>query len=110
MEHFGRPHTPTDQGWIETLFGHIKGEWPHLDAIDDPAVLRAKLERVRAHYNTVRLHESIGYVTPDDEHEGRGPPSAKPDATATTSTRRAHQLPSNTQTAGAPQCGLRGWA
>ncbi len=20
-----------------------------------------------------RLHESIGYVTPDDEHEGRGP-------------------------------------
>ncbi|MGH3966279.1 MAG: transposase, partial [Pseudonocardiaceae bacterium] len=72
-QHFGRPHTPTDQGWIETLFGHIKGEWPHLDAIDDPAVLRAELERVRAHYNTVRLHEGIGYVTPDDEHEGRGP-------------------------------------
>jgi putative transposase len=36
-------------------------------------VLRAELERVRAHYNSVRLHEAIGYVTPDDEHEGRGP-------------------------------------
>jgi putative transposase len=72
-QHFGRPGTPTDQGWIETLFGHIKGEWPHLDQIDDPAVLRAELEVVRTHYNTVRLHEGIGYVTPEDEHEGRGP-------------------------------------
>ena len=72
-QHFGRPGTPTDQAWTWTLFGHVKGEWPHLDAIDDPAVLRAELERVRAHYNGVRLHEAIGYVTPDDEHEGRGP-------------------------------------
>jgi len=24
------------------------------------------------HYNTVRLNAGIGYVTPDDEHEGRG--------------------------------------
>jgi len=23
-------------------------------------------------YNTVRLHAGIGYVTPDDEHHGRG--------------------------------------
>lgn len=72
-QHFGRPGTPTDQAWIETLFGHIKAEWPHLDEIDDPAVLRAELARVRVHYNTVRLHEGLGYVTPDDEHEGRGP-------------------------------------
>ena len=28
---------------------------------------------VREQYNTVRLHAGIGYVTPDDEHEGRGP-------------------------------------
>jgi len=28
---------------------------------------------VRVEYNTVRLHAGIGYVTPDEEHEGRGP-------------------------------------
>ena len=71
-QHHGRPHTPTDQAWIETLFGHVKHEWPHLETIDDPAVLEVELERVRADYNTVRLHQGIGYVTPDDEHEGRG--------------------------------------
>ncbi len=71
-QHHGRPHTPTDQAWIETLFGHIKGEWPHLETIADPAILEAELDRVRHLYNTVRLHESIGYVTPDDEHHGRG--------------------------------------
>ena len=72
-QHFGRPGTPTDQAWIESLFSHIKADWPHLDAIRDPAVLRAELAVVRVEYNTVRLHAGIGYVTPDDEHEGRGP-------------------------------------
>lgn len=71
-QHHGRPHTPTDQAWIESFFGHIKTEWPHLEAIDDPAVLETELERVRADYNGVRLHQGIGYVTPNDEHEGRG--------------------------------------
>jgi transposase InsO family protein len=71
-QHHGRPDTPTDQAWIETFFGHIKHEWPHLAAIDDPALLETELDRIRIEYNTVRLHEAIGYVTPDDEHHGRG--------------------------------------
>ena len=71
-QHFGRPGTPTDQAWIESLNGHAKTEYPYLLAIDDPATLRAELEITRIHYNTVRLHAGIGYVTPDDEHEGRG--------------------------------------
>lgn len=71
-QHFGRPGTPTDQAWIESLFSHLKGDWPHLDSITDPAMLRAELAKVRQEYNTVRLHAGIGYVTPDDEHEGRG--------------------------------------
>jgi putative transposase len=72
VQHFGRPHTPTDQAPIESFFGHVKGEWPHLEHIRDPEHLRRELEVVRTHYNTVRLHAGIGYVTPDDEHSGRG--------------------------------------
>jgi len=72
-QHFGRPGTPNDQAGIETLFGHIKAERPHLLAIGDPAVLRAELALVRAQYNGIRLHAGVGYVTPNDEHEGRGP-------------------------------------
>ncbi len=71
-QHHGRPHTPTDQAWVESFFGHIKGEWPHLEEIEDPVMLLTELDRVRRDYNGVRLHEAIGYVTPDDEHEGRG--------------------------------------
>ncbi|HYA50024.1 MAG TPA: DDE-type integrase/transposase/recombinase [Streptosporangiaceae bacterium] len=71
-QHFGRPGTPTDQAWVETLFGHLKGEWPHLLAIRDPHVLRTELEIIRQRYNGIRLHAGIGYVCPNDEHEGRG--------------------------------------
>jgi putative transposase len=71
-QHFGRPGTPTDQAWIESFNGHLKAEYPHLLAIKDPATLRAELAVVRVHWNTIRLHAGIGYVTPDDEHSGRG--------------------------------------
>ncbi len=72
-QHFGRPCTPTDQAWIESFNGHLKIEWPHLNTITDPALLRAELDPIRDEYNTRRLHSGIGYVTPDDEHSGRGP-------------------------------------
>lgn len=71
-QHFGRPATPNDQAWVESFFGHLKGEFPHLDKIGDAGELEAELDRLQVHYNTVRLHEGIGYVTPDDEHQGRG--------------------------------------
>ncbi len=71
-QHFGRPSTPTDQAWIESLNKTIKYDYPHLMAITAPAVLRAELDVVQLDYNTCRLHSSIGYVTPDDEHTGRG--------------------------------------
>ena len=72
-QHHGRPGTPTDQAHIESFFSHLKGDWPHLVTITDPAALDAELHRIRGEYNTVRLHASIGYVTPEDEHHGRGP-------------------------------------
>ena len=71
-QHFGRPGVPTDQAPIESFFGHIKTDWPHLGTITDPEILGAELDRVRVEYNRVRLHAAIGYVTPDDEHHGRG--------------------------------------
>jgi len=41
--------------------------------VDSPPdhTLRAEIALTRVHYNTVRLHQGVGYVTPDDEHEGR---------------------------------------
>ncbi|MGO0577425.1 hypothetical protein [Ornithinimicrobium panacihumi] len=35
-QHFGRPATPTDQAWVESLNGTVKHEWPHLTKITDP--------------------------------------------------------------------------
>jgi putative transposase len=64
---------PNDQAWVESFFGHLKGEFPHLGKTRDPGELEAEMDRLRVHYNTIRLHEGIGYVTPDDEHHGRGP-------------------------------------
>jgi putative transposase len=72
-QHHGRPGTPTDQAHIESLFSHLKRDWPHLLEIRDPAVLDTELARIRTEHNTTRLHAAIGYVTPDDEHHGRGP-------------------------------------
>ena len=71
-QRLGRPRTPTDQAWIESLFGHLKAENPHLEQIRDPAALHTELRRARRDYNRTRLHAGIGYVTPDDEHTGRG--------------------------------------
>ena len=72
-QHHGRPGTPTDQAHVESFFSHLKGDWRHLVEIRDPAALDTELARIRTEYNTVRLHASIGYVTPDDDHHGRGP-------------------------------------
>ncbi len=73
FQHLGRPSTPTDQAEIESFFGHVKSDWPHLEDIPDPVALDTELGRVRRQYNQVRLHAGIGYVTPADEHHGRGP-------------------------------------
>jgi putative transposase len=67
--HFGRPGCPAAQAWIESLVGRVKAEWPQLENIRDLS-LSAELERIREHYNDVRLH--AGHVTPNDEHTARG--------------------------------------
>ena len=72
-QHHGRPGTPTDQAHIESFFSHLKGDWPHLTGITDPPRSTPSFTGSATEYNTVRLHAAIGYVTPDDEHHGRGP-------------------------------------
>ena len=42
-QHHGRPGTPTDQAHIESFFSHLKGGWPHLSEIRDPAALDTEL-------------------------------------------------------------------
>ena len=51
-QHHGRPGTPTDQAHIESFFSHLKGDWPHLNGITDPAALDTELPRIRTEYNT----------------------------------------------------------
>jgi putative transposase len=72
VTHYGRPGSPTDQAHVESFFGHLKTEWPHLTGLREPGALDQELARIRGEYNTVRLHAGVGYVTPDDEHHGRG--------------------------------------
>jgi hypothetical protein len=81
MQRFGRPSTPTDQAWIESLFGHVKGDWPHLEKFRDPGELALELDRMRTEYNTVRLHAGIGYVTPTTSTTDAAMHSAKPEPT-----------------------------
>jgi transposase InsO family protein len=56
-QRLGRPATPTDQAWIESLFGYLKAEWPHLEQLRDPAVIETELARVRNEYNNARLSQ-----------------------------------------------------
>ena len=58
-QHHGRPGTPTDQAHIASFFSHLKGDWPHLTRITDPAALDAELHRIRGEYNTTQLHAAI---------------------------------------------------
>ncbi len=62
----------TEHITVESLFSLIIGESPQLPECSDGDTLERELTRLRTIYNEVRLHPGIGYVTPADEHEGRG--------------------------------------
>ena len=83
------PGTPTDQAWIESLFSHIKADWPHLDRITDPAVLRAELATVRHEYNTPQACMPASATSPPTTStKAAAPRSAKPAASACHRARR----------------------
>ena len=110
-QHFGRPGTPTDQAWIESLFSHLKAEWPHLDHIPTPPTLRAELARRprRVQHRPLarrdRLRHPRRRTRRARTRDPKGPPSGpapRPPA--------ADRVPSittqSTPTARAPGCGL----
>ena len=57
--HFGRPGTPTDQAWIESLFGHLKIEQPHLELIlTDLLTYGQKLAVIHRHSATRTIRKT----------------------------------------------------
>jgi transposase InsO family protein len=65
------PYYPQSNGKLERWHGTVKSE---AIRVTPPASLeeaRAVVERFVAHYNGVRLHSAIGYITPNDLLAGR---------------------------------------
>ena len=88
-QHFGRPHTPTDQAWIETLFGHVKGEWPHLEKIPDPGELERRARpRPRASTTPCGCTPRSATSPPTTNTKAAATRSAKPAATGSTRARQ----------------------
>ena len=68
---FARPYTPDDNAWIETFIKYMKyhPECPEVfETVQDVIDWVAKFQKL---YND-HPHSSLGYVRPNDEHEGRG--------------------------------------
>lgn len=65
------PYYPQSNGKIERYDRTIKGDCfrdKHLQSIEDA---RAEVARYVEHYNTIRLHSAIGYVTPHTRLAGK---------------------------------------
>src|SRR5258707_1351150 len=77
-QHHGRPGVPQDQAWIESFFGHIKTEWPHLEAIADPSLLEAELIRVGGKPVLVGRPGGVGSSPPGAAPPARGDPPRQP--------------------------------
>ena len=72
VKSFSRPGVSDDNPFIESLFRHLKyaPTYPAkgFDSLDEA---RAWVKRFVDWYNGEHLHSSIGYVTPNQRHDGR---------------------------------------
>ena len=70
---FSRPRTPTDNATAESWMATLKCErlYDADTASMTPVDVHSMIERFIAHYNDVRLHQGLGYVTPSERHDGR---------------------------------------
>jgi len=68
---FCRPHTPDDNAEMEAFFATLKCEKLYEDSHDNPGEAEAEIAWFIDFYNRERLHQGIGFVTPQERHEGR---------------------------------------
>ena len=65
------PYYPQSNGKMERWFKTLKGECIRVKTPLSLEDARRLVAEFVAHYNTVRLHSAIGYVTPADKLAGR---------------------------------------
>src|SRR6185437_1282281 len=65
------PYYPRSNGKLERWFKTLKGECIRVKTPLSLEDARRLVAEFVAHYNTVRLHSAIGYVTPTDKLAGR---------------------------------------
>jgi hypothetical protein len=64
---FIEPGSPWEHGFIEPFNGKLRDELPNREIFDTLLEAKVLIERWRVHYNTVRLHSSLGYKPPAPE-------------------------------------------
>ena len=63
-----------DNAVMESFFSTLKGEWVHYQKYETRAQARRDLfAYIEGFYNTVRLHSSLGYLSPNDFEAGSHP-------------------------------------
>ena len=68
---FARPYTPDDNAWIETFIKYMKYHPECPDSFETVQYVIDWVAKFQKLYND-HPHSSLGYVRPNDEHEGRG--------------------------------------
>jgi len=72
-QRFSRPRTPDDNPFIEASFRTLKMRPDYPGRFHDDSESEIWCANFFSWYNHEHLHKSIGYITPVDAHEGRGP-------------------------------------
>ena len=71
---FIEPGSPWENGFIESFNGKLRDELLNVELFDTLLEAKVLIERWRVHYNTERLHSSLGYRPPAPEAVLTTPP------------------------------------